>query len=257
MPYYSKQEFLDMGIKRSTTDDPICNICYELFPVDQPQHRPGAYFKDTCSASKALLSRPSKTGPRFPARAKTRRASKRQNTMVEIIACGHQLCLSCLDRWLVERITCPMCRDVLVIQDERSSYFFGDPRPFSEREILEIRDMGAPAVSGLVSRGELDLEEGRQDAWWQVFGGVERRERWWADVIREGDVRAGWSDAWTMEESDLDVIGGLKWTLSQDEEEDDDRESENGDYEEKVEGMARLSDNARNWAGVDEIAHLA
>jgi hypothetical protein len=71
--------------------------------------------------------------------------------MTEIKECGHVFCLDCLDTWMEENNTCPMCRAVLYKMKTRKTGFEGDMRSYERREFLEIRDIGAPAARSILS----------------------------------------------------------------------------------------------------------
>ncbi|KAH7383222.1 hypothetical protein BKA66DRAFT_392800, partial [Pyrenochaeta sp. MPI-SDFR-AT-0127] len=139
MPYYSEMDFLEKGIQPSATHKPGCDICYEVFPVPKSQRRLSAYLRNPCSTTKAILSR------LYNMRRSSSYASKDCNRMIEIINCGHKLCWKCLTRWLLEKNTCPMCRDVLFYQDTWSEHRSDSDQPMdSSRPLLELRDMGVP-----------------------------------------------------------------------------------------------------------------
>lgn len=167
--------------------------------------------------------------------------------MMEIKACGHRFCRACLDNWLADQNTCPMCRDVLFFLDERRSYVFGERRVLSRQEVLEIRDMGAPAAARVEARSAFRREE-RQGAWdyrnlWDsvVYTHAERLEEWSTDFLRAVDEEAGYEDVLVMENErhaeGMQATRGLNEELR----EYNEVEEEDHDYDEE-EGVKEITD---------------
>jgi hypothetical protein len=144
MTYRSASSFLKKGTKPCNLSNchTECPICSETFPR-------------LPSALQQLTTRLSYTTKHFfHRRARTlkpRTHSSRHNCMTEIKECGHVFCLDCLDTWMEENNTCPLCRAVLYKMKTRKTGFEGDMRSYERREFLEIRDIGAPAARSILS----------------------------------------------------------------------------------------------------------
>ncbi|KAF7452551.1 E3 ubiquitin-protein ligase ATL59 [Pyrenophora tritici-repentis] len=144
MPYTSKRAFLKSGTKPTTNHKDECPICQNNIPTKTKIHHFSAHVLHMHKAAKVFCLGAKPVKPRV--------SSSRHNYMTEIKSCGHCFCFDCLETWLEKSDTCPMCRASLfstTASQEKGSFEMSGYA--SEREFLEIRDMGAPAVRDMVS----------------------------------------------------------------------------------------------------------
>ena len=145
MSYKSKKAFLKNGTTEPVTShEDECPICQEHVSTNARNHHFSAHILHMHKAAKVLFlgAKPSQA----------RVTSSRYNYMMQIKGCGHCFCFDCLETWLGESNTCPMCRAYLFCRKPGGEKTSQEVMSYaSEREYLEIRDMGAPAVRDMVS----------------------------------------------------------------------------------------------------------
>lgn len=109
-----------------------------------------------------------------------------------------------------------------------------EPRPYSVRELLEIRDMGAPAARRMVSRGELDSEQVDRGSWDHMqaalFGSAGLTTR--RELAGNDRLQFSWEHD-GGEEDENDTV------------EEEESEGDNEDENEQMEEIARLSEVLR------------
>ncbi|KAK1919904.1 hypothetical protein P3342_002198 [Pyrenophora teres f. teres] len=144
MPYTSKRAFLKNGTKPTTSHEDECPICQNNIPARTKIHHFSAHVLHVHKAAKVFCLGAKPVNPRL--------SSSRHNYMTQIKSCGHCFCFDCLETWLGKSDTCPMCRASLFsTTDSQGKPSFEMSGYASERDFLEIRDMGAPAVRDMVS----------------------------------------------------------------------------------------------------------
>ena len=136
MTYATSTEFFKFGTRIyfpaptcSVVLDPICSICQET---------------------------------QYAARI-SRNGNSKAYDMYVIKSCSHMFCIGCLDLWLKEQNTCPMCRRVLFTQWKDSMKEMDDW--IGLMEYLDIVDIGGPAATRMRTGYEYDTGQ----SWEMIF----------------------------------------------------------------------------------------